>query len=455
VTFRVDPNRLTTGTARLVIREPQVDTGTLAPAGTPTTLRIAETGSQARYTFDGTTGDRFALDVSAVDLVDDPANPSFLGLTVIGPSGLVELQGGTAPGQPTWLEFSGGLPETGTYTLVADVQGPAAGTVTITRVAPKVTTTPIAAGQSRTVTFARGDVRRLTFPVKAGQRPLLRFSRQTVTTGYRLLDPDGVLVNETFSQTDLSLQEQPKLARTGTYTVEIDPPGAETGAVTMRLDLVTDPVRTITPGAVVKASLQLAQNPELRFRVARGERVAVDLRSVAIAAGGSTAVLLHDQDGNTQAIGFVSDAGSVPQWLEAPSAATATGTWFVEVDGIGTATGSVSFVVRTAADHVLANRIGKSTSITIDRPVQNAVLPFAGPADFAGHSLSWSVTGSTFKAARLLVIGPFGVEATRDVPPGKSSGQLTVSGFSPATWQLMLDPVDGATGKATVRFTLT
>lgn len=456
VRFTVDPERLATGSARLVVRVPQDSTGTLNAVGTPTVLPVTEPGARARYTFTGTAGQVQALDIPAVNLPGtDPGTVGTATVTVTTPDGGFLAQTFVQSGSPSWLDLPGVLPQTGTYTVTVDPFGATTGSVTVTRVTPRVITTSIGSGQQRTLTFARGDVNRLTFTGRAGQRPVFRFTNQTLSTGFELRNAAGQVIDQNFGQSALGFQELTKLPANGTYTLVLDPFGPESGKVTVRLDLVTDPVTTIAPGATVRASWQFAQNPEYRFPVKEGQRVAVDLRSFALSpASGSATVALRDPNGFNVAFASLSGA-SAPRWLEAFSPASAAGTWSVVIDGVEGVTGSATFVVRAATDQVFADRIGKNTGITITQPVQNAALTFSDPGDFTFRTLSYTVTGSTIPKARLVLVGPFGEQDSRDVPLGRSSGSMTVFGFFPATWRLVLDPVEGATGKATVRFTVT
>lgn len=454
-----DPERLATGSARLVLRVPQDTSGALAPIGTPTVVPIPEAGARAHFTFDGTVGQSVGFDVPAITLAGDPNGPAAVTFTIRGPSGF-PIGGGTGTaGSPSFVDLQGPLTETGTYTLDVDVRGRATGSLTVTRVVPKVTTTPVLSGQRRTLTFGRGDVHRLTFSGRTGQHPVLRLSQQTLTGPVlaTLLNPAGEVMDIAFAQPDSPLlKEFLQLPANGTYSVVLDPFGADVGSLSARVDLVTDPVRSIAPGATVRATVGVAENPVYRFSVRKGERVAVDLRGGTASPGGFITVELRDPSGNVVAQSGVSE-GSGPSWIEAPEPVTSGGTWSVVLDGFDVSTGSATFVVRTAADQVLNNRVGRSTTVTISSPVQNAVLPFTVPGDGVEHTVSWTVTGSTFADAQLLLVNPGG--ATIDggpLPVGNSSGSFFLFRLSsPATFKLMVNPLQGSTGKVTIRFTVT
>ena len=463
---RVDPEGLATGSIHLSVYEPQDTTGSLAAAGTPTTATIARAGDRARFTFEGTAGDPFALDVPQIALGAD--ENATVRIRISGPNGaLVDTQ--LVNGRQGWLELPTGfppvglsrLPDTGTYTVEVDPGADAVGSVVLTRTQPRPITTPVKSGQQVTLTFQRGDVQRLTFTGKAGQRPVLRFSASTVEPGetaVALLDPSGQPVQQLADfEVDSRYQELQTLTSAGTWTIELNPTAAFAGSTTVRFDLVTDPVKGVDPGVLTKATWGVGENPTYRVKLKAGERIAVDVRSIAnFTPGGSATVVIIGPDGFGQDFGQVGVPGSLaglpPLWLEAPGTAQSDGTWTVQINGAAATTGSVSFVVWTAADQVIPNRVGRATNVNIARPVQQVVLPFT--VTNPGRPVSWKVTGSTFTEARLLLIGPFGfaVDAAT-IGPGDRAGTFFEGPFSRGTWSLVLDPIDGGTGKANITFT--
>ena len=462
----VDPEATATGTARLVAYEPQDTTGVLAPEGSPTTITVGQAGAVARYTFQGTAGDPFALDVPTVNLTGS-AQAEPVGIAVYGPDGSFT---GTdvLTGQQMWFEVPGStsssgvpvLPSTGTYTVEVDPHGDSTGTVVVTRTRPKIITSAIRSGQRQTFTFARGDVRRLTFAGKAGQRPVLQFSGQTLTTGVRLVDPAGQPAGELSQSSDLRFGEFDPLPATGTWTLAIDPPGASTGTLTARFDLVTDPVRTAAPGDPVRTSWTVGQNPTFKVKVKKGERVAVDVRSADnLSLSGAVSVAIRAPGLDFVAGGVIGTPESYqpppPIWIEGQLTAPADDTWTVVVDPIMGTTGSVTFVVRTAADQVIADRLGKWTTVSVDKPVQNVALPFTVASVATPKYVHWRVKGSTFAHAQLQLVSPFGYASeVVDIPRGDSSGTFYSSIWLTGGWSVVVDPLDGATGKATIRVSL-
>ena len=72
--------------------------------------------------------------------------------------------------------------------------------------------------------------------------------------------------------------EIPYLPTAGTYTIFVDPPGANTGNISLTLNDATDVTNTITPGggAVVIANTIPGQNARLTFSGTSGQRIAVN-----------------------------------------------------------------------------------------------------------------------------------------------------------------------------------
>lgn len=478
MTLRLDADEQGTGSARIVVEEITDTSGVLAAEGAPTPVTVSQPGSKAVYTFEGTAGDLFALDVTSVTL--DRTSGS-VAIQIQGPDGSFG-SAAVETGSTAWIEVIPQLTSpdrlprlsaTGTYRVTIDPEGDATGTVTVVRTRQRLVTGTIASGTSRTLTFGRGDVQRLTFAGRAGQRPVLQFSGSTVPSGVLLLDPQGNAAAE-LPETDgagpqefFGLGGGSVLPTTGTWTLQFDPLGAETGSLTVRLDLVTDPVRAVEAGRTVTATWGFAQNPVYRFKVKAGERVAVDVRSANLDRERVT-LLLRNERGETVVVDGVEEVDQFqapPRWLEDGTAASADGTWSLVLDPSFTTapprpgpSGSVTFVVRTAKDQVVSGRLGKPTVVAVDKPPQNVRLPFTvnpDPRHFE-QFLRYDVTGSTFAGLRLTLLDANGSFRGRaEVPPGASSG--TIPFFSPGfaeTWTLVADPVDGATGKARLTFTV-
>ena len=473
VTVRIAVGGLVTGTARLLVTEPVDTTGRLGAAGTTTTIPVDALGSVADYAFDVAGPGQVALDIAAPELALADGPGGLARVTLVGPDGSIAPNTMFTGGDRLWLDFgvrgASGLPEPapGTYHLRFDPLADATGTIAVTRVAPAVTTTAVRTGRTTTVTYAPGDLRRLTFTGRAGQRPVLRLGGDRLDVALVLVGPDGLAVR-TFQSFEYGngYAEFDPLPTSGAWSVLLDPDTSTSGTQTVRLDLARDPVRTVEPGRLVTATWAVGENPVYRFRVRKGQHVAVDVRTAQLddaepGSGLASLALFGAGTGDfpVAQASLGQGAAPTPLWVEPGEigfTAPQDGVWELRLDPFRAATGRVTFVVRTATDQVVAGRLGRTTTVRVDAPVQNVTLPFdvTGPA--TGGLLRWSVTDSTFAGARLELFTPFGtLWEIVDVPPGTSSGTFFAGVGFAGTWRLVLDPTDGSTGRARMFFGLT
>ena len=457
----LDPVGLSTGSARLLVSTADDLTGTLT-AGTPTTLSFTEPGQNASLALQGTSGRRLAVDVPDITLTTGAGVGAGVSFTLVDPAGTEVASVSGFAGSPGWLESPGPLTATGTYMLRVDPQEDSTGTVTLTATEPRVVTTEILPGTTRTLTFGRGDVQRLTFSGRAGQRPVLQIPTdlQTVETGVQILDPTGTAYERVDASAALRYVQFSALPATGTYTLELDPPGAASGSLTATFLLATDQVLAGRPGRPATTSWTVGQETRVRFGVRRGEHVAVDLRTLSATDPGTVAVELVSSRGQSTNL-TLDPFTTTPQWLELgnyDTVAVEDGVWELRFSGVSGTTGTLGYTIRTATDQVIPGRLGKPTKVEVGRPGQNVRLTFqATPAD-VGKVIQWSVSGSTFTpSTRLWVDYPFfGGDLIAVVPPGR--GTTTGVSFQPVfeagTYTFVVDPVDGATGSARVTFSL-
>ncbi|MBI4943324.1 MAG: hypothetical protein HY830_21465 [Actinobacteria bacterium] len=449
----VDVEGLATGDVRVVAAEPADLTGPLATAGTPTPVSLTEPGSRAAYTFEAAPGDRVEVDVRDVALANDPF--PFVRVALVRPDGSTFTESVLQSGQPALLESGEGLDAAGTWTVLVDPVRGATASLVLTRVPARVLTQNTTSGAVKSLAFSQpGDVHRLTFTGTAGRRPVVEILSRTVDTRMRLVGPDGLVLADYAAFDTSPLFELPALPTTGTWTLELDPLGAATGSVSLRMSLVADPVVTVEPGKRTTTTFTVGQNPTYRVQVKAGQRIAVEVPSATTSRGPDwelTAIFVRP-DGST-AFGFPVTANS--RWAEMDVPADVSGRWSVILNPVGLQTGRFTAVVWTAKDKSYSVRLGRPVTVDVSEPVQNAVLPVTVTDANVGKAIHWQVTGSTFAATRLTLVSPSGFSWTTDgPPPGDSSGTFFVPFFTTGTWQLVLDPVAGATGKARTTLSL-
>ena len=187
-TVLVDPQDSSIGSTTLSLFDVPADiTGSLALSGPAFTATIGTPGQNARLTFAGQSGQRISLKLAPVTI-----SSSYV--SILKPDG-TQLAGNV------YVSSSGGfvdtktLPATGTYTIVADPQDTAIGSMTMAlfEVPPDLAGTMIAGGPPATfATTAPGQNARISFDGRAGQLVSLKLSAVSIANSYvSILKPDG------------------------------------------------------------------------------------------------------------------------------------------------------------------------------------------------------------------------------------------------------------------------
>ncbi len=228
----VDPSQATTGSATLTLYDVPPDvTGTITPGGSPVAMNLTTPGQNGRLTFDGTSGHRISLSVTA----------GLYGyLKIVRPDG-TNLVSTSSTSQAMFVDATT-LDQTGTYAIAVDPSGSTTANMTLTLydVPADTTGTVVVGGSSVAVPLGTpGQNGRLTFSGTASQQVTVRVTSNTF--GYvtvKLLKPDGTqLTSSTLSTASFDLATQ-TLPTTGTYTVLVDPYQGNTGSLTVT---VTNP----------------------------------------------------------------------------------------------------------------------------------------------------------------------------------------------------------------------
>jgi hypothetical protein len=437
-TIVVDPQSTNTGGATLTLHDVPPDPGgTILADGPPMTVTLGTPGQNARPTFSGTAGQRVAVEAAGV---------SFSGkLTLLQPDGksLASANLGASGG---FLDATT-LPATGTYTLLVDPTGAATGgaTLSLVDVPPDVAGAIVPGGPAVTVTTSvPGQNARLTFSGLASQRVSLQVTDACCTTRVTILRPDAKTLASTTAGAAGGFIDAVSLPTTGTYTILVDPQGAGTGSVTVRLyDVPADATASIVPGgaAVTVTTMVPGQNGRLAFSGIAGRRVSVLVGPACCAArvsilkpNGTTLV----GPVTTSASGGFVDATVLPL----------TGTYTIVVDVQGAGAGNLTLTLYDVPADVTASIApgGPAVTVTTSVPGQNAGLTFAGTA---GQRVSLKI-GPSCCSVRVTLLKPNGASlATTNA--GTSGGfleptTLPVSG----TYTVAVDPQGSATGSVTL-----
>jgi subtilisin family serine protease len=282
-TILVDPQDAAIGATTLSLFDVPADiTGTVALSGPAFTATMATPGQNARLTFAGQSGQRISLKLAPVTI------PSSY-VSILKPDG-TQLAGNV------YVSSSGGfvdtktLPATGTYTIVADPQDTAIGSMTLAlfEVPPDLAGTMTAGGPPATfATTAPGQNARISFDGRAGQQVSLKLSAVSIANSYvSILKPDGTaLGGNAYVGTSGGFLDARLLPVAGTYTILLDPQEAASGSATLALyDIPGDLSGALTLGGPPLAATFAipGQNGRITFSGTAGQRINLTFSNVSV-----------------------------------------------------------------------------------------------------------------------------------------------------------------------------
>jgi subtilisin family serine protease len=282
-TILVDPQDSAIGSMTLSLFDVPADiSGSLTLSGPSFMAAMATPGQNARLTFAGQAGQRISLKLTPVTI------PSSY-VSILKPDGS-QLAGNV------YVSTSGGfvdtktLPATGTYTIVADPQDTAIGSMTLAlfEVPPDLTGTTIAGGPAASfATTAPGQNARISFEGRAGQLVSLKLSAVTIANSYvSILKPDGTqLGGNAYVGTSGGFLDARTLPVAGTYTILLDPQEAATGSATLALyDIPGDVSGTLTLGGppLTAAFAIPGQNGGITFSGTAGQKINLTFSGVSV-----------------------------------------------------------------------------------------------------------------------------------------------------------------------------
>jgi hypothetical protein len=450
-TVVLDPQGGTTGSLTTTLYDVPADVSApIVAGGAPATVATSTPGQNARLTFSGGAGQRVSLQLSdscctaQVSLLR-PDGTTLASITTFGSGGFLDTTT---------------LPSTGTYTILVDPLGSATGSMTLTLfdVPADVTGSIVAGGPTVRVTVSTpGQNARLTFTGTAGQRVSLELTNVTIGssvggTKVSILKPDGsTLVAPLSFGTAGGLVDATTLPATGTYTIVVDPQGANTGGATLALhDLPADVTASIVPGGA-PVTLTIAspgQNAEVSFAGTAGQRVSLELGNVTIGSSSccSTKVWIEHPDGSTLVAPiFIGTGGGFLDAVSLPDG----GTYTIVVDPQSTSTGNATLTLYDVpADATAATTPGApAVTVTTTTPGQNAAVTFAATV---GQRVSLKV-GPICCISRISILSPDGTTLVSPLSFGTGGGfvdtqVILVSG----TYTVLVDPFGSAVGSTTL-----
>jgi hypothetical protein len=465
-TLKIDPRQWYVGNVTATVYDVAADQAGTITAGTPLplTFAAANAGQNATETFAGTAGQKVSLNMTAVSVGSNPISGTKV--TILKPDATT-LVAATDVGTTGKFIEPVTLPTTGNYTIKVDPQGANTGgitlslanfgsdtTGTITAGGAGVVFTAAAAGQNGTLTFTGSVNQRIALNISSDSIGTM-FAGAKVSvkspTGTSVVAPVGVGTNGFFV-------EPVTLTAAGTYTIKVDPDGANTGSLTVNLYTVpNDASAAITAGgaAVVSTNTVPGQNMKLTFTAGSNQKVSIKMTSVSIGSNAVSGTNVSLMKGSTT-VGLTTPVGTNGGYIDTSAVLTSGATYTIKIDPQGVSTGSMTVNLYTVPADATGTILttGAATVVTNTVPGQNIQYTFAGTLnqrislDLSSVSIGTSPGGGTLvtilKPDGTTFYGPFSVGTDGTFMDTKV---LPVAG----NYKIKLDPLGANTGSATLK----
>ena len=463
-TVKLDPRQWYVGSATATVYNVAADQAGTITAGTPLALTFAagNPGQNATETFSGTAGQKVSLNLTA----------NTIGANTISGTKVSIVTGSTTVVAATDVGTNGKfiepvtLPSTATYTIKVDPQGANTGGITlglanfagdtsgsITANGSATVVTSTAAGQNGTLTFTGSVNQRIALNLSSNFGTMFSGAKVSVKspTNTTVIAPTVVGTNGAFV-------EPVTLTAAGTYTIKVDPDGANTGNVTLNLYTVPNDVSSaITAGgaAVVSTNTVPGQNMKLTFTAGASQKVSIKMTNVSIGSNAVSGTNVSLMKGSTT-VGLTAAVGTNGGYIDTSAVLTSGATYTIKIDPQRVNTGSMTVNLYTvpvdATGTILTT--GASTVVTNTVPGQNILYSFTGTLnqrvslDLSSVSIGSSPGGGTLvtilKPDGTTFYGPFSLGTDGNFMDTKV---LPVAG----TYKIKLDPIGANTGSATLK----
>lgn len=330
-TIVVDPVGLATGNMTLTLTSPVTGTITLDGASVP--ISLTKAGRTARYTFNGTAGQWLSLGMTAVTISSGT-------VTLLDPNN-VTIASAPIATSGGGLEPSSTVPVTGTYTIVVDPAGVNTGNITLKLMSYLSGTLNLNGAATVSTISTIGQNARYTFTGTAGQWVSVGFTAVTISfANVTLYKPDGTYLTATSIGTGGSntLDLLSALPATGTYTLTLNPSGANTGSTTITLSTELTGTVTINAAATPITISRAGQNARYTFNGTANQQVTVKITGNTL---GSVNVILYTPSGTQQ----TAMTSSLASFNLTPVTLATAGTYTVTINPQTTTTGSLNLQV--------------------------------------------------------------------------------------------------------------
>ena len=470
-TVMFDPYGSGTGTASLRLYTATDQTAAINSNGTTVNANITVPGQNGSFSFTGTAGQRYSVQVTNSTF----GNPGAL-LALRAPDGRLVNGMNVFDGPQGAFIDSYTLDQSGSWSVVLDPYQDKTGTASVqlflatdqTGTAPSNGTTVNA-----NVT-APGQQAVFSFNGTAGQRYAVNVSNAVFgpNGAYVYLQrPDGSQAGSVYFGTGNAFLDPVLLDQTGSWKLVLDPNYNDTGSATLQLLLVTDQTLPIASnGTAMTATITTpGQRSIFTFTGSVGQRYSARVSSSTVAPAQPYATLLFRRpDGSSVPLSNFADPGT---FFDPTSfALDQTGSWALVLDPGGASTGSASvqlYLASTATGTPASDGTPFNTAIAV--PGQNGRYTFTATA---GQRYDLQFTGSTFNydydpndtsgcAATYSLLRPdngvysapgFNISSNNTCQPGSAYRNIALD--TDGTWTVLLDPSGQSTGSAQLSVTL-
>ena len=458
-TIQVDPQLLATGSATVQVYNVPANpsspiTACTALPCTPTTATTTAPGQNAGLTFSGTAGQRVSVLAGnstyglplKLSILKPDLTPLFSpAITVGGFDGFVETKT---------------LDANGTYTISIDPQSGDIGSVDVQLfTVPADVTGPITPGTPLTATTTvPGQNALYTFSGTINQRVSVNLTNVTYGSArVSILKPDlSQLAPPLFVPNTLGdFLEPVKLPVTGTYRVKVDPQGASTGSLDVKLYIVPpDVTGALTANVTKNVSLPTpGENAVLTYAGTSGQRIFVNLTNVTVGDSECCSAKLKITRPDGSALQTSKTFGTNGTYVDT-KALTQNGTYKVWIDPIDEATGALDVTLYlvpadAAATSPALTANGVSASVTTTVPGQSGKISFTAPAN-QRFAYKLNTFGPGFCDVKTTLYDPSGAKIIGTGPTCAPDGSwfdtrtLGVAG----TYKILVDPQGLLTGTA-------
>lgn len=453
-TILINPSSFQTGTLQFTLYNVPPDaTGTLTAGGSAVPVTTTAPGQNMTLTFSGTANQR-------INLTTQNSGFSCWDMKVLQPDGTTQFYSTSYCGGGTFFTDVLVLPLTGTYTIKINPSSYQTGTLTLTlfNVPPDAAGTITPGGSAVSLTTSvPGQNMSLTFTGAANQRvSLLLQPNGFACWNTNVLQPDGI--TQVYARQDCGsgnfFSDILVLPVAGTYTIQVNPGGVNTGTITFTLyDVPPDASATITPGGgtVSLSTTAPGQNMSMTFAGSANQRVSLLMTLTDSLVHGCSPLTILQPNGTTQVFsnGCANDASFFTDVLVLP----VTGTYTIVFNPNGTGVGTGTFTLyNVPSDTAGTTSVGQAAAnYDVTTPGQAIQVTFTGSASQSVTVTVGRVSSTPSGACyNITTKKPDGSSLRGDgsCNNGYSSGSLTLP--TSGTYTVVVDPTSTSIGTFSV-----